>query len=154
MTAIGSASSKETARLELANLEFIDRDGHKQNFSSVSSRNLPSIPPFLSQSRTPGVLQVGNSPWQEQPEEEEGGGDFIQHGYRGHGGTHTCISHSRCAFTWITASFRCRNFSNSKSLWNQPARVGMVPSSANSTTLLMWELPEQGVGSRSCFSSS
>lgn len=47
MTVIGSASSKETARLELANLEFINRDGHKQNFSSTSSKNLPNIPPFL-----------------------------------------------------------------------------------------------------------
>lgn len=47
MTAISSASSEETVRLELANLEFINRDGHKQNFSSVSSKNLPNIPPFL-----------------------------------------------------------------------------------------------------------
>lgn len=47
MTAIGSASSKETACLELANLEFIDHEGHKQNFSGISSKNLPNIPPFL-----------------------------------------------------------------------------------------------------------
>lgn len=62
-----------------------------------------------------------------------------------------CISHDCCAFMWITASFRCRNFSNSKSLWNQPARGGMAPGRAN-TTLPMWELPEQGVERRSCFS--
>lgn len=47
MTAISSASSTETAHLELADLEFISRDGHKQNFSGASSKNLPNIPPFL-----------------------------------------------------------------------------------------------------------
>lgn len=47
MTAISSASSEGTARLELANLELITHDGHKQNFSGVSSKNLPNIAPFL-----------------------------------------------------------------------------------------------------------
>lgn len=47
MTVISSASSTETAHLELANLEFISHDGHKQNFSGASSKNLSNIPPFL-----------------------------------------------------------------------------------------------------------
>lgn len=79
MTAISSASSMETAHLELANLEFISRDGHKQNFSGASSKNLPNIPHFCHEG-TSGVLRVRNSPWQEQPEEEEGDGDSIQYG--------------------------------------------------------------------------
>lgn len=61
-----------------------------------------------------------------------------------------CISRSRRAFTWIPASFRCRNFSNSKSLWNQAVRGGTAPGHASTTMLLVWELPEQGVGSRRC----
>lgn len=79
MTAISSASSMGTACLGLANLEFSNRDGHKQNFSGASSKNLPNIPHFCREAGTPVVLRGRNSPWQEQPE-EEGGGDSIQHG--------------------------------------------------------------------------
>lgn len=70
MTAISSAF-----RLGLANLEFINRDGHKENLSRISS----AFPHLCHEAGTPGVLCGRNSPWQERPEEEQGG-DSVQHG--------------------------------------------------------------------------